>query len=549
MARDLSVLIPARNEMFLKHTVEDVLKNLRADTEVIVVADGQWPVEPLDVHERVKLLYNPTPAGQRGATNQAAKISKARYIMKLDAHCLVDEGFDVKLMEAAALLGREVTQIPSMYNLHVFDWMCDSCGNRTYQGPTLMKCVKCGGKGPFHREFVWKPRKNRLTQAWRFDADLHFQYWGEYKRRPEFQDDYPEMLCQIGACWFLDREWYWELGGLDENHGSWGQMGVEISCKSWLSGGRQVVNKKTWFSHLFRTQGGDFGFPYDQPARAVEKARQYSRDLWKNDKWPLAKRKFQWLIDKFDPVPGFEKMKQSTKGVVFYTGNRCPEPIFTAVKDRLYHLCNGMRLVSVSLAPVDLGKNFVLDLPYGTLTMFKEILKGLEECEADVVFLCENDVLYHPSHFEFTPPKKDVYYYNEHTYKVDAETGQAVFYYTKQTSGLCAYRSLLLEHYRKRVERFEKEPFTRATGFEPGCHKMPRGVDNFPAERWMSPFPNVDVRHSQNLTQTRWDPSEFRDPKACQGWKLVDEVPGWGVTKGRFQEFLRDVNKEWVVMA
>jgi len=39
-----------------------------------------------------------------------------------------------------------------------------------------------------------------------------------------------------------------ELEGLDERHGFWGQFGTEISCKSWLSGGRQVVNKKTWFA-------------------------------------------------------------------------------------------------------------------------------------------------------------------------------------------------------------------------------------------------------------------------------------------------------------
>ncbi len=37
---DLSILIPARNEMFLKPTVLDVIKNRRARTEIIVVCDG-----------------------------------------------------------------------------------------------------------------------------------------------------------------------------------------------------------------------------------------------------------------------------------------------------------------------------------------------------------------------------------------------------------------------------------------------------------------------------------------------------------------------------
>jgi hypothetical protein len=41
-AKDLSILIPARNEMFLKNTVEDALKNSEADTEIIVALDGAW---------------------------------------------------------------------------------------------------------------------------------------------------------------------------------------------------------------------------------------------------------------------------------------------------------------------------------------------------------------------------------------------------------------------------------------------------------------------------------------------------------------------------
>jgi hypothetical protein len=137
----------------------------------------------------------------------------------------------------------------------------------------------------------------------RFDNTLHFQYWREYKDRPEAQGDICDLMCCIGACWMMDRKRYWDLGGMDENHGSWGQMGVEIACKTWLSGGRQVVTKKTWFSHMFRTQEG-FGFPYPNPG--IVKAREYSQDMWFNNKWPQAKHNLQWLIDKFSPVPDWK---------------------------------------------------------------------------------------------------------------------------------------------------------------------------------------------------------------------------------------------------
>ena len=37
---ELSLLIPARSEMFLSQTIENILENIEGDTEVIAVLDG-----------------------------------------------------------------------------------------------------------------------------------------------------------------------------------------------------------------------------------------------------------------------------------------------------------------------------------------------------------------------------------------------------------------------------------------------------------------------------------------------------------------------------
>ena len=95
---DLSILIPARNEMFLARTIEDILNNIEGNTEIIAVMDGYWTDPPIPQHERVTVIYNPESIGQRAATNQAAKLSKAKYLMKCDAHCAFDKGFDVKMI-------------------------------------------------------------------------------------------------------------------------------------------------------------------------------------------------------------------------------------------------------------------------------------------------------------------------------------------------------------------------------------------------------------------------------------------------------------------
>jgi hypothetical protein len=295
-AKDLSVLIPARCEMFLTKTDQNVLENAEADTEVIAVLDGYWPDPPLPDNPRVTVLHFTAPVGQRGATNAAARVSTAKFVMKLDAHSSVDKGFDRKLMAACE---PDWTVIPRMYNLHAFDWECTKCGARYYQADPVPVC-KCEGT-EFKVVEVWKPRLARRTDFARFDNTMHFQYWRKYDRRPEAQGDIADVMSSVGACFFMHRDRFFELDGLDEAHGFWGQFGTEVACKSWLSGGRQVVNKRTWFAHMFRV--GKLKFPYPLSGEAQERARVYSRDLWLNNKWSKQTRPLQWLIDKFAPVP------------------------------------------------------------------------------------------------------------------------------------------------------------------------------------------------------------------------------------------------------
>ena len=94
--KELSILIPSRNEMFLAKTIEDILANIEADTEIIAGLDGQWADPPVPQHERVNLIYVPEAIGQRAGANIACRLSKAKYVMKVDAHCSFDKGFDYR---------------------------------------------------------------------------------------------------------------------------------------------------------------------------------------------------------------------------------------------------------------------------------------------------------------------------------------------------------------------------------------------------------------------------------------------------------------------
>ena len=545
MIYDLSVIIPARNEEFLVNTVEDICKNIEGKTEVIVILDGYLPDPPLVVDSRVTIIYNPEAVGQRAAQNQGVKISRAKYIMKVDAHCCFDKGFDVKMM--AAMEGHDDwTMVPKMYNFHIFDWVCKKCGDRQYQGPLPTECPKCDNIDNFEKLIVWQPRLNRESECYRFDVTLHFQYHGDWKKKPEFQEGLTESMSVQGSCFMLTRAKYWELNICDESWGSWGQQGTEVACKTWLSGGRVVINKKTWYAHLFRTRSG-FGFPYPLSGNQVEYARQRSRDLFLNNTWDKQIYPLSWLIDKFAPLDWHEAKNKAildevrdkgeefykrksgkTWGVVYYTDNRLDPEILTKCQNQLKKAVGNHKIVSVSLMPLNFGNNIVMQLERGYLTLAKQILAGLEALDTDYVFLAEHDVIYRSEHFEFVPPDDNHYFYNMNVWHVRTSDGHAVYYDCKQQAELCANRELLVKHYRERVRRIEAEGFHQAMGFEPGSHNRPERIDDIKAESWRSTWPNIDLRHDKNTTPSRWSPDEFRDKKNCENWQENDNVPGWG---------------------
>ncbi|MBI2009514.1 glycosyltransferase [Candidatus Saccharibacteria bacterium] len=521
MKYDLSILIPARNEMFTARTVQDIIEKKRGKTEIIVGMDGQWSNPGLEDHPDVRILYLSQPIGQRAMTNRLCRLSKAKYVMKIDAHCAFDEGFDVKLM---ADMQGDWTVVPIMKNLHAFDWVC-SDGHRRYQGPSG-PCQECGKQTT--RDILWRAKPSPNSTSYRFDKTLKFQYFGEYKAKQE--GDLVETMSLQGSCFMLTRDKYWELNICDEQAGSWGHQGTEVAIKTWLSGGRVIVNKKTWYAHMFRTQGGDFGFPWPAHESQIEKTRQHFRDTFLEDKWPLAKRKLQWLTDKFD-APDWH---DTNRGIIYYTDNQLMLKIAHKVQKQLLKISRekNIPIVSASLKPMSkMGKNIVVKGQRGHLTMFRQILAALEASDTEIIFFCEHDVLYHPSHFDFRPSKRDAFYYNTNVWKVRYEDGHALWVNNcRQVSGICVYKETAIKHYQERIAHVEKKGrFERNMGFEPGTHGRIEWQNKYASESWLSQYPNIDIRHEKNLTPNRWSPNEFRNKKNTEGWKetTVDKIPGW----------------------
>lgn len=300
---DLSILIPARNEEWLGETIADILKNKRGKTEIIAVLDGERPVKPIPDHEDLTLVFLPKSIGQRAAQNLACKLSRAKYVAKTDAHVAFDEGFDVKLMNR---MEDDITVVPVMRNLHVFDWKCMTCGAKIYQGPDPVQCRNetCnfdenGGdkKSSFKKKLVWNPKTNPQSSAYRFNKNLQFKYFPELRAKLK-REGLQETMSLQGSFFMCTRKKYWDLELCDESWGSWGQQGSEVALKTWLSGGRVMCNFDTWYAHLFRTQQG-FSHPYPGVGKSQQNARKISQDIFLNNKWDKQKYSLSWLLKKF----------------------------------------------------------------------------------------------------------------------------------------------------------------------------------------------------------------------------------------------------------
>ena len=279
---NISFLIPARNEVYLERTIRDILDNCKGEIEVIAVLDGYLPDPQIHMNDdRVKFLYYEESIGQRAAINEAAKIAEGRYVCKIDAHCAIAEGFDVDMVKTAEVFPNDVTWVPRMYNLDHETWQ-----PKLHKRTDYMYISSPDSEQPFRAQYYEGKAKD------------------ERQKQPDNDLMVDDTMCCMGPCFLMSRDRFWELGGMDTGHGGWGQMGIEVALKAWLSGGSFKVNKNTWFAHWFRGGGGP-GFPYHLSGKDVDKARKYSQDMWLNNKWHLAKRKFQWVIEKFNP-PGWE---------------------------------------------------------------------------------------------------------------------------------------------------------------------------------------------------------------------------------------------------
>ena len=274
----LSVLIPSRNERFLAPTVDDIFAKATGEIEVIVNLDEQQPDPPLQERPGLHLIHSPKPIGMRMGINACAAVATGDYLMKCDAHCMFSEGFDEIL---TAECDQDWVVVPRRHSLDPIKW--ERIRNRAPKDYHFLSYPLLeGNKGGLHGR-VWDGRRR--------------------ERAGILLDD--EMTSQ-GSCYLMSARHFRDfLGGLQtEGYGDFIQEMQEVGMKTWLGGGQVKVNKKAWYAHLHK--GQTYGRGYHIGRNSWDKGKFYSADLWINNRWEDRIRDFEWLIDKFWPIPTWE---------------------------------------------------------------------------------------------------------------------------------------------------------------------------------------------------------------------------------------------------
>lgn len=284
----LSVVIPARNEQFLTKTIRDILAKATQKVEVIAVLEGYWPTEIIN-DDRVHYIHFTTPRGMRAAINAGVALARGEFIMKTDAHCMFGEGFDEILKQDCK---EDYVVIPRRKRLEPESW-------------TLLDV----NKPDVDYMFLTYPNDDSDWGGREFSG----REWRERNRDPQLKGKLiDDCMSFQGSCWFMRKSYFEYLELMDDQtYGGFWKEAQEIGFKAWLSGGRVIVNKKTWYAHLHK--GKQYGRGYHLNKEKVTDAntnvlRWMNEKAWHKQKYPMS-----YLIKLFPDAPMWtpERIKEA----------------------------------------------------------------------------------------------------------------------------------------------------------------------------------------------------------------------------------------------
>jgi len=211
-----SIIIASRNEKYLNKTIENLLETSTGKIEILVGLDGyDYDVIKSD---KIKVIKEEKPIGRRKISNKLVKLATGKFLFEIDAHCIMDLGWDTKLK-----------------------CVCDE-GN-------IISCVIDS-----INEEKWQTDGNKWLGCY---IDENFN-WGWLNFKP--QEDWEkveETLSFFSAVWMIQKDTFLNFNGHKEYLGQHVNEDIEWTCNILGTGGHISIRTDVKCAHLFRNE-----FPY-----------------------------------------------------------------------------------------------------------------------------------------------------------------------------------------------------------------------------------------------------------------------------------------------
>ncbi|KAH8312116.1 hypothetical protein KR044_009456, partial [Drosophila immigrans] len=237
----LSVVISFHNEArsVLLRTICSLISRTSHNYlhELIIIDDCSEEVELLDsLAGLVRRVFGSHPAfilrrhrQRRGliwSRNEGARLASGHYLLFLDSHCEVNDGWLEPLLDRLALNSRlAVSPLLDPIDPETLSYLA---------GNVLLK----GG----------------------FDWSLHFHWLPRHLGAEEREQQAYKSPAFAGGILMISREWFFKLHGFNPHLQIWGGESIEFAIKLWLCGGQIEIVPCSRIGHIFRSRHA-FEFP------------------------------------------------------------------------------------------------------------------------------------------------------------------------------------------------------------------------------------------------------------------------------------------------
>lgn len=289
----VSVVIPGCNERFMPRTVAGLLDAAYGDVEIFAVIDG-GPDQHVSDDPRVTTIRHPQTVGMRETVNRLAAVVTGEFLMKCDAHCIFAPGWDEALK---AHCDHDWVSVPTRHAINGETWTV--CGRG---GGSLD--MEFGGVNYHYLTFPYAPSM--------YGYGLHGKEFSRHANRALNQElagsPIDDLMSFQGSCWFTPTANFLRLGPLDQANYNFYAESIEVGLRQWMSGGRVVINKTTWYAHYHKgknnlhTVDGRIGRGFLLSLDGKRRSEAFATDFWMNDRWPNAAMTFEQFITRFESL-------------------------------------------------------------------------------------------------------------------------------------------------------------------------------------------------------------------------------------------------------